>query len=86
MESHRNDAGNYLSYSVIDGEGKRHKIFILEGRGLIKGWVLLADKLKEFGIKGKIDERKNKGETNEMDEHIEGERKRSFPQGKSLSK
>ena len=84
MESHRNDAGNYMSCLVTDGEGKRHKIFIPEGRGLIKGWVVLADKLREFGIKGKLDERKNKGETKEMDEHVEGERKRSFPQGKSF--
>ena len=37
MESHINDAGNYLSCAVTDGEGKRHNIFIPEGRGLIKG-------------------------------------------------
>ena len=60
MESHRNDVGNYLSCSVTDGEGKRHKIFISEGRGLIKGWAVLVYKLKEFGTKGKIDERKNR--------------------------
>ena len=61
MESHINDAGNYMSCAVTNGEGKRHKIFIPEERGLIKGWVVLADKLRELGIKGKIDERKIKG-------------------------
>ena len=46
---------------------------------------MLANKLREFGIKGTTDERKNKGETKEMDEHVEGERKRSFPQGKPFA-
>ena len=28
VENHRNEAGKYLSCSVIGGEGKKHKIFI----------------------------------------------------------
>ena len=60
-EHHKNDASNFLSHSVIDGEGKRHKIFIPEGRGLIKGWALLVDKLRELGVKGAIDGEKAKG-------------------------
>ena len=59
LESHKNDAGKYLSCLVTDGEGKRHKIFIPEGRGLIKGWVLLVAKLIELGIKGKTEERRD---------------------------
>ena len=61
MESYKNAVGKFTSCLIIDGEGKRHKRFIPEGRGLIKGWTLLADKLRELGIKGTIDERKNKG-------------------------
>ena len=37
MESLRNNAGKYLLCPVIDGEGKRHKIFIPKGRGVVKG-------------------------------------------------
>ena len=77
MESYKNAVGKFMSCSIIDGEGKRHKIFIPEGRGLIKGWTLLADKLRELGIKGMIDERKNKGETKEMDEIVRGKVKSS---------
>ena len=53
LESHKNDTGKYLSCSVTDGEGKRHKIFIPKDRRLIKGWDLLVAKLTELGIKGK---------------------------------
>ena len=49
MESHRNDVGSYLCCSVIDGEGKRHKIFIPEGRGLIKGWLINSESLESRG-------------------------------------
>ena len=52
MEIQRNDVGKFLSCSITDGEGKKHRIFISEVRGLIKGWVLLADKLRELGFKG----------------------------------
>ena len=59
LESHKNDAGKYLSCSVIDEEGKRHKIFIPEGQGLIKGWDMLVAKLTELEIKGKTEERRD---------------------------
>ena len=44
---------------VTNGEGNRHKNFILEGRGLIKGWDMLVTKLTELGIKGKREERRD---------------------------
>ena len=52
MESNKNEAGKYLMCFVTDGEGKKHKKFIPEGRGLIGGWHLLVEKLRELGIKG----------------------------------
>ena len=55
LESHKNDAENNLLCLVTDGEGKRHKIFILEGQGLIKGWDMLVAKLTKLGIKGKTE-------------------------------
>ena len=58
LESRENEAGQFLLCSITDGEGQRHRIFIPEGRGLIKGWVLLADKLGKLGIKGKTREKR----------------------------
>ena len=37
--------------STIDVEGKRHMLFFPEGRGLFKGWALLAEKIRGLGIK-----------------------------------
>ena len=90
LESHKNDAGKFMSCLVIAGEGKRHKIFILEGWGLIKGWALLADKLRELGFKGTGDEGKAKGGIKELvalevDKSGGEERKRSTLQGRSFA-
>ena len=49
----RTRAGCFLLCPVIDGDGKRHRLFFPKGRGLIKGWKLLGEKLKDLGIKGK---------------------------------
>ena len=37
LEIKENEAGNFLSCSIIEGEGKRQRIFIPKWRGLIKG-------------------------------------------------
>ena len=66
MESNKNDAGKYLSCFIIDGEGKRHKIFIPEGWGMIKQWKQLAAKLRGLGIKGKVGERRKELGTEEL--------------------
>ena len=66
MESCISEAGKFLLCSVTDGEDKRHKIFFLEGKGLVKGWSILAGKLRALGIKGKSEEKeveKTKGGT-----------------------
>ena len=36
---------------VRDGEGKKHSIFFPEGKDLVNGWSILAEKLKEVGVK-----------------------------------
>ena len=43
LESLKNDTGKFLSCSVTDREGKRHKLFIPKGRDL------MAAKLRELG-------------------------------------
>ena len=49
LECWSNRAGRYRICSVRNGDGKRHKIFIPEGKGLVRGWEVLAEKLQELG-------------------------------------
>ena len=67
MESLRNNARKYLVCAVTDGEGKRHKIFILEGRGLLKGWDLLTAKFRELGVQEKTNEKRDGNKAREND-------------------
>ena len=53
LESKGNEAIKFLLCSIIEGEGKRQKIFIPKWRGLIRGWALLVEKLRVLGIRGK---------------------------------
>ena len=69
--------------SVIDGEGKKHNIFISEGQGLIKGWDLLTAKLRDLGIKekleeGRVDKEKKKLHVEKEIRGKEGENKRTL--------
>ena len=45
--------------TVIDEEGKRHKIFIPKGRGLIQGWDLLSANFRELGLQEKTNEKRD---------------------------
>ena len=42
--------GRFILSSVRDEEGKRYRLIFPEGKGLVKGWLLLAEK----GTQGKI--------------------------------
>ena len=47
----------FIFGSVRDGEGKRYRLIFPVGKGLVKGWLLLGEKLHALGIKetqGKI--------------------------------
>ena len=50
LESKENIAGRFLLCSVIDGEGKRHRLVFPEGRGLLNGWTMLAEKIRGLGF------------------------------------
>ena len=53
IREHRENAtGRYLRCSVSDVDGKRHKLFFPEGKGLINGWNLLIEKLCALGLQG----------------------------------
>ena len=51
LEYGSNKHGRFLQCMVRDEEGKKHSIFFLEGKGLVNGWLILAGKLKEVGVK-----------------------------------
>ena len=50
LECHSNGAGRYLLCSVRDLEAKRFCLVFPEGKGLVGGWFLLAQKLRALGI------------------------------------
>ena len=55
LESKVNKAGRFLLCSVTDGEGKKHWLVFPEGRGFIKGWCLLAEKIRGLGFKPRVE-------------------------------
>ena len=50
LSCHTNAAGRFLRCTVRDGEDKRHNIIFLEGKGLVRGWDLVAKKLRELDV------------------------------------
>ena len=50
LERLANDVGKYFLYLVLDLEAKRLCFVFLEGRGLLRGWVLLAEKPRSLGV------------------------------------
>ena len=50
LECHSNEAGRFLLCSVHDLEAKRFFLIFLEGKGLIGGWNILAEKLRETRV------------------------------------
>ena len=50
LESKENIAGRFLLCSVIDDEGKKHRLVFPEGRGFLNGWNMLAEKIRGLGF------------------------------------
>ena len=50
LERRSNMAGNFLYCSVRDAGWKRFGICIPEGRGLVRGWKIMAEKLRSLGV------------------------------------
>ena len=59
----KNDVGCFILCSVIDADGKRHRLFFPEGKGLLNGWSLLAEVLQGLGVKVNMDEKRKPTET-----------------------
>ena len=50
LELHNNRAGHFLLCIVFSMEEKRFSLVFLEGRGLLRGWKILSNKLRSLGI------------------------------------
>ena len=50
LERRSNKAGNFLYCSVRDAGWKRFNICIPEGKGLMRGWKIMAEKLRSLGV------------------------------------
>ena len=50
VERRENGAGRYILCSVIDVESKRFCLVVPEGKGILGGWALFAEKLWELGV------------------------------------
>ena len=57
VERRSNKAGNFLYCSVCDAGWKRFGICIPEGKGLVRGWKIMAEKLRSLGVGLKRSER-----------------------------
>ena len=64
MELKKNDAGHFLICSVVDANGKRHRLFFPEGNGLLNGWTLVVKALQDMGTKVRRGEKRKPDKTN----------------------
>ncbi|KAL6343750.1 hypothetical protein AAG906_027520 [Vitis piasezkii] len=49
VEIRENGVGRYILCSIIVVESKRFCLVVPEGKGLLGGWVLFAEKLRDLG-------------------------------------
>ena len=51
MEKGSNQAGGFIRCSVRDHEGKSYNLMFPEGKGIAGGWRILAEKLRQLGVR-----------------------------------
>ena len=61
LELRKNDHGRFLLWSVIDLDGKRHRLLFPEGNGLVNGWNMLEEALQATGYLEDRGERRKLG-------------------------
>ena len=59
LELRKNEGGWFLLYSVVDLDGRWHRLSFPEGNGLLNGWSMLEEALLAMGAMGTME---NKGE------------------------
>ena len=65
MERRSNKAGDFLLCSVCDSGRKSFGLCIPEGRGLVRGWKIMAEKLRSLGVETKRLERQKTNDSND---------------------
>ena len=80
LESRANEAGRFLLCSVVDPESKRYCLVFPEGKGVLGGWVLLAEKLRFLGVLSRDEPRGTTAfyGTGNTNGEIEGKAKKSY--------
>ena len=63
LELRKNDGGRFILCSVVDFDGKRHRLFFPEGNGLINWWTLLEEALQVMGTKENRGEKRKPAKT-----------------------
>ena len=60
LERRSNSARTFIRYTARDSSAKRHSLIFPKGKGMKKGWALLAKKLRSLGVdyKKKVEVRK----------------------------
>ena len=81
LECRSNEAGRYLLSSVRDLEAKRFCLVFLEGKGLVGGWFLLAQKLMALGVSTSA---LSKGELDTSNSEKDGYRVKGKEKGKGV--
>ena len=51
MEKGLNQAGSFIRCSVRDLVGKSYNLMFPEGKGVARGWRILAEKLRQLGVR-----------------------------------
>ena len=51
LELKENVAGRFIQCLVADEDGKRHRLLFPEGDGMVNGWTLLGEALRDMGFK-----------------------------------
>ena len=51
LELKENVAGRFIQCSVADEDDKRHCLLFPEGDGMVNGWTLLGEALRDMGFK-----------------------------------
>ena len=64
LDLKENGAGRLIQCSVVDEDGKRHRLFFPEGDGLVNGWTLLGEALQDLGFKRSRGEKRKPATSN----------------------
>lgn len=51
MDYRSSGAGRFIQVSAVAVEGKRFNLIFLEGKGFVRGWFVIASKLRALGVR-----------------------------------